>query len=89
MKGPEFDVDHHDMYPNADGYNFDFDTQLRGDTLRVTPTHAQVSRKGKGPEWDSAHHDAYPGPDGYNFDHDYPEGTDHPYVDAMTRPRLS
>jgi hypothetical protein len=43
------------MYAGADGYNFDFDKSLRGDTLRVTPTHAQTGRKG--PEWDNAHHD--------------------------------
>jgi hypothetical protein len=62
------------MYPNADGYAFDFDQNLRGDTLRVTPTHAQVassSDKDKaGPEYDVAHHDAYPNADGYAFDFD-------------------
>ena len=39
-QGPEYNVAHHDMYPGPDGYNFDFDKSLRGDTLRVTPTHA-------------------------------------------------
>jgi len=39
-EGPEYNVAHHDMYPNADGYAFEFDKELRGDTLRVTPTHA-------------------------------------------------
>ena len=39
-QGPEYNVAHHDMYPGPDGYNFDFDKNLRGDTLRVTPIHA-------------------------------------------------
>jgi hypothetical protein len=77
------------MYPNADGYAFDFDKNLRGDTLRVTPTHAQVSKVGKGPEFDKDHHDMYPGTDGYNFDYDYPRGQDKPIIDVINRPRLA
>jgi len=56
------------MYPGPDGYNFDFDKDLRGDTLRVTP---QLGQKGKkGPEFNVAAHDMYSGKDGYNFDYD-------------------
>jgi len=43
------------MYPNPDGYNFDYEKEVRSDALRVTP---QLNQKDKaGPEFDVAHHD--------------------------------
>lgn len=50
------------MYSGADGYNFDFDKELRGDMVRVTPVHAQKA---------SVDHPNYPGhEDGYAYDYD-------------------